>query len=93
MKHLGMYGYRRDFLLTFASLPQTPLEQAESLEQLRALEHGCRIRVVEARGESVEVDTPEDLDRARRLLTAAAFAQRASAGRAGASMRQHEPTT
>ena len=67
-KHLGMYGYRRDFLLTFASLPQTPLEQTELLEQLRALEHGFRIRVVESRHESVEVDTPEDLERARRLL-------------------------
>ena len=71
-KHLGLYGYRRDFLLEFASLPQTPLEQAESLEQLRALEHGFRIRVVETRYESIEVDTPDDLERARRLLVAAA---------------------
>ena len=68
LKHLGMYGYRRDFLLSFASLPQTPLEQTESLEQLRAIEHGFRIRVVESRHESVEVDTPEDLERARRML-------------------------
>jgi CMP-2-keto-3-deoxyoctulosonic acid synthetase len=69
-KHIGMYAYRRDFLLEFASLPRTPLEQAESLEQLRALEHGFRIRVVETRYESIEVDTPDDLERARRLAAA-----------------------
>jgi 3-deoxy-manno-octulosonate cytidylyltransferase (CMP-KDO synthetase) len=69
-KHLGLYGYRRDFLLTFAALPQTPLEQAESLEQLRALEHGYRIRVVESDCESIEIDTPEDLERARRMFVA-----------------------
>jgi 3-deoxy-manno-octulosonate cytidylyltransferase (CMP-KDO synthetase) len=68
-RHIGMYGYRRDFLLAFAALPQTPLEQAESLEQLRALEHGFRIRTVPTRYESIEVDTPEDLERVRQLLT------------------------
>ena len=68
-RHIGMYGYRRDFLLTFAALPQTPLERAESLEQLRALEHGFRIRTVPTRHESIEVDTPEDLERVRQLLT------------------------
>jgi 3-deoxy-manno-octulosonate cytidylyltransferase (CMP-KDO synthetase) len=68
-KHIGMYGYRRDFLLAFAALPQTPLECAESLEQLRALEHGFRIRTVPTRHESIEVDTPEDLERVRQLLT------------------------
>lgn len=67
MKHIGLYGFRRDFLLTFATLPKTPLERAESLEQLRAIEHGFRIRVVDTRYESVEVDTPEDLERARRM--------------------------
>jgi 3-deoxy-manno-octulosonate cytidylyltransferase (CMP-KDO synthetase) len=67
MKHIGLYGFRRDFLLTFATLPKTPLERAESLEQLRAIEHGFRIRVVETQYESVEVDTPEDLERARRM--------------------------
>ena len=73
-KHIGMYAYRREFLLQFAALPQTPLERAESLEQLRALEHGFPIRVVETQYESlVEVDTPEDLERARQLLTAAAL--------------------
>jgi 3-deoxy-manno-octulosonate cytidylyltransferase (CMP-KDO synthetase) len=67
-KHIGLYGYRRDFLLTFAALKQTPLERSESLEQLRALEHGFRIRAVETRFESIEVDTPEDLERVRRRL-------------------------
>jgi 3-deoxy-manno-octulosonate cytidylyltransferase (CMP-KDO synthetase) len=67
-KHIGLYGFRRDFLLTFATLPQTPLEQAESLEQLRALEHGYRIRAVATRFESIEVDTPEDLERVRQLM-------------------------
>jgi 3-deoxy-manno-octulosonate cytidylyltransferase (CMP-KDO synthetase) len=68
-RHIGMYGYRRDFLLTFAALPPTALERAESLEQLRALEHGFRIRTVLTRHESIEVDTPEDLERVRHLLT------------------------
>jgi 3-deoxy-manno-octulosonate cytidylyltransferase (CMP-KDO synthetase) len=67
-KHIGLYGFRRDFLLTFAALPQTPLEQAESLEQLRALEHGFRIRTVATRYESIEVDTPDDLERVRQLM-------------------------
>ena len=64
-KHLGLYAYRRDFLLRLAALPQTALEQAESLEQLRALEHGHRIRAVETQHDSIGVDTPEDLDRVR----------------------------
>ena len=67
-KHFGMYGYRRDFVIALAALPQTELEQAESLEQLRALEHGFRIRVVETQYDSVEVNTPEDLERVRRLV-------------------------
>jgi 3-deoxy-manno-octulosonate cytidylyltransferase (CMP-KDO synthetase) len=71
-KHLGLYGFRREFLLAFAALAQTPLERAESLEQLRALEHGHRIRVIETRFESIEVDTPEDLERVRRRVSAAA---------------------
>jgi 3-deoxy-manno-octulosonate cytidylyltransferase (CMP-KDO synthetase) len=67
-KHIGLYAYRRAFLLTLAALPRTPLEQAESLEQLRALEHGYRIHTVETRYESIEVDTPEDLERVRRSV-------------------------
>jgi len=69
-KHLGLYAYRRTFLLKFATLLQTPLEQAESLEQLRALEHGYRIHTVETRYDSIGVDTPEDLERVRRQLLA-----------------------
>ena len=71
-KHIGLYAYRRDFIQTLASLPQTPLEIAESLEQLRALEHGYRIRTVETRFESIEVDTQDDLERVRRLVTVTA---------------------
>ena len=67
-KHIGLYAYRRDFLLTLTRLPQTPLETAESLEQLRALEHGYRIRAVETLHDSIGVDTPEDLERVRRQL-------------------------
>ena len=67
-KHFGLYAYRRSFLLTLTALPQTPLEVAESLEQLRALEHGYGIATVETQYDSIEVDTPEDLDRVRRLM-------------------------
>ncbi len=63
--------YQRTFLLEFAGLAPTPLEQAESLEQLRALEHGYRIRAVETTHDSVGVDTPADLERVRRLVAAA----------------------
>jgi 3-deoxy-manno-octulosonate cytidylyltransferase (CMP-KDO synthetase) len=68
-EHIGLYAYRRDFLLKYAILPQTPLEKLESLEQLRVLEHGYRLRVVETRQPYVplSVDTPEDLERARAL--------------------------
>jgi 3-deoxy-manno-octulosonate cytidylyltransferase (CMP-KDO synthetase) len=71
-KHLGLYGYRRNFLLKFATLAQTPLERAESLEQLRALEHGYRIHTVETQYDSIGVDTSEDLERVRRHFVAAA---------------------
>ncbi len=68
-KHVGLYAYRREALLRFASLPRSPLEEAEGLEQLRALHHGMRIRVVPLDGEGgVAVDTPEDLERVRALL-------------------------
>ena len=68
-KHVGLYAYRREALLRFASLPSSPLEEAEGLEQLRALHHGMRIRVVPMDGEGgVAVDTPEDLERVRALL-------------------------
>jgi 3-deoxy-manno-octulosonate cytidylyltransferase (CMP-KDO synthetase) len=67
-KHTGLYAYRRDFLLTFAHLSPTPLELAESLEQLRALEHGHRIRVVRVAHRSIGVDTAEDLERVRQMI-------------------------
>jgi len=70
-KHIGLYVYQRAFLLEFARLAPTPLEQSESLEQLRALEHGFRIRAVETTHDSVGVDTPADLDRVRRLVATA----------------------
>lgn len=66
--HIGLYAYRRDFLLTYASLPSTPLERSEALEQLRALEHGYRIKVPLTEWDSISVDTPEDLERVRRLV-------------------------
>lgn len=69
-KHIGLYVYRREFLLSFARLAPTPLEQAEQLEQLRALEWGFRIKVAEVATASVEVDTPRDLERARAELAA-----------------------
>jgi len=67
-KHIGIYVYRRDFLMGYSTLPVGPLEQAERLEQLRALENGFRIRVVETEYESLGVDTPEDLERVSRLF-------------------------
>jgi 3-deoxy-manno-octulosonate cytidylyltransferase (CMP-KDO synthetase) len=67
-RHLGLYAYRRAFLLALARLPQTPLELAEQLEQLRVLEHGYRIRTVETTADTIGVDTPEDLERVRALL-------------------------
>jgi 3-deoxy-manno-octulosonate cytidylyltransferase (CMP-KDO synthetase) len=71
-RHVGLYGYRRDALMRFASWPPAPLEAAEGLEQLRALHHGMAIRVVEMEGESgVAVDTPDDLERVRALLARA----------------------
>jgi 3-deoxy-manno-octulosonate cytidylyltransferase (CMP-KDO synthetase) len=71
-KHIGLYVYRRDCLLELAGLPPTPLERAEALEQLRALEHGIRIKTVETRHDSMGVDTPEDLERVRQHLAALA---------------------
>jgi 3-deoxy-manno-octulosonate cytidylyltransferase (CMP-KDO synthetase) len=72
-KHIGLYVYRRDFLLGYSDLPVGPLEQAERLEQLRALENGHSIRVVETEYESIGVDTPEDLQRIVKLFEAASL--------------------
>ena len=63
-RHIGIYVYRRDFLLTFSRLRPAPLERTEGLEQLRALAHGYRIRVTDVDEPSVEVDVPEDLKKA-----------------------------
>lgn len=64
-KHIGLYAYRKEALLRFTSLEQTDLETAEKLEQLRMLENGMKIKVVETEFETLSVDTPEDLERAR----------------------------
>ena len=81
-KHLGLYAYRRDVLLRLAALPQSALEQAESLEQLRALEQGIRIRAVETQYDSIGVDTPEDLERVRHACLAGARRAEGAATRA-----------
>ena len=69
-KHTGLYVYRRGFLLEYARWPQSTLERAESLEQLRALERGAVIKVVEADAPSIGVDTEQDLERVRKILEA-----------------------
>lgn len=68
LKHLGLYAYRREVLREVTQLPQSPLEKAESLEQLRWLENGFRIRVGLTDVETVGIDTPEDLQRAEEFL-------------------------
>ena len=67
-RHVGLYVYTRDCLLRLAQLPPTPLELAEALEQLRALENGIRIKAMETQYDSIGVDTPEDLERVRALI-------------------------
>ncbi|MBI5184823.1 MAG: 3-deoxy-manno-octulosonate cytidylyltransferase [Nitrospinae bacterium] len=66
-KHIGLYSYRREFILKFVGLPPTPLERMECLEQLRALENGYKIRVGVTEYSGVGVDTPEDLERISRI--------------------------
>ena len=72
-KHTGLYVYRRDVLLEFTQWPQTALEKFEGLEQLRALEHGVVIRVIEADSGSIGVDTQADLERVRELISEGKF--------------------
>ena len=67
-KHIGLYVYRRPFLLTLAQLDPTPLERAEQLEQMRALEHGHRIMTTATTHDSIGVDTPAELEHVRRLV-------------------------
>jgi len=68
MQHVGMYAYRASFLQIVAALSPTPLEQTESLEQLRVLEHGYRIRMARIETAPIGVDTPEDLERVRQAM-------------------------
>jgi len=66
--HMGVYAFRRDFLQLYTTLPQTPLELTESLEQLRVLEHGYRIRVCPTKHRSLEINTPEEYERAQTFV-------------------------
>ena len=68
LKHLGIYGYRRDTLLRLVKFPVSPLENAEKLEQLRALENGIAIAVVKVDYDSIGVDAPEDVKRIEKIL-------------------------
>ena len=70
LKHLGIYGYRRETLLRLVKFPVSPLENAEKLEQLRALENGIQIAVVKVDYDSIGVDLPEDVARVEKILTA-----------------------
>ena len=67
-KHIGIYAYAKDFLFTFKSLPQSRLEKTEKLEQLRVLENGYRIKVIETKFDTIGIDTPEDLEKAIEIV-------------------------
>ena len=67
-KHIGIYVYRKDFLLELADMQPTPLEQIECLEQLRVLENGFKIKVVETNYDSISVDTPRDLEVVKKIM-------------------------
>ncbi|MFA5114557.1 MAG: 3-deoxy-manno-octulosonate cytidylyltransferase [Candidatus Omnitrophota bacterium] len=67
-KHIGLYGYTKDFLFVYKNLPVSRLEEIERLEQLRVLEGGYRIKVIETKHDTIGVDTPEDLERVRQYL-------------------------
>jgi len=82
-KHLGLYGYRREALELWTSLPPHPLERAESLEQLRALAAGLVMTVLPAVGDSIGVDTPADAEEVERILR-----NESSAGEAGARVER-----
>ena len=70
LRHIGLYGYRRDFLLTMVRLDPTPFEQREGLEQLRALENGYRVFVTAMPYSTIGVDTPEELEAVVEILRA-----------------------
>ena len=67
-KHIGLYAFTKDFLFTFRNLPKSALENAEKLEQLRVIEYGYKIKIVETKFDTVGVDTPEDLKRVEEAL-------------------------
>ena len=67
-KHIGIYAYAKDFLFAFKSLPQSRLEKTEKLEQLRVIENGYRIKVIETKFDTVGIDTPEDLEKAVEII-------------------------
>ncbi len=67
-KHIGLYGYTKDFLFTYKNLPVSYLEKVERLEQLRVLEEGLRIKVIETKYDTIGVDTPEDLEKVKEYL-------------------------
>ncbi|MFH1836738.1 MAG: 3-deoxy-manno-octulosonate cytidylyltransferase [Candidatus Omnitrophota bacterium] len=68
-KHIGLYSYTKDFLFTFTGLPKSTLEHDEKLEQLRVLEHGYKIRTIETRHDTLGVDTEEDLEKVRKIIS------------------------
>lgn len=68
LRHIGIYAYRKDFLKVYTTLPKTPLQLAEDLEQLKVIEHGYKIKVAVVESKSIGVDTPEDLDEVKKLL-------------------------
>jgi 3-deoxy-manno-octulosonate cytidylyltransferase (CMP-KDO synthetase) len=70
-RHLGLYAYRRDFLLKYAKLTPTPLQLAEDLEQLKILEHGYRIKTAIVKAHSIGVDTPNDIKIIEQIITRA----------------------
>ena len=67
-KHIGIYAFTKDFLFTFRNLPNSSLENAEKLEQLRVLEYGYKIKTVETKFDTVGIDTPEDLEKVRAMM-------------------------
>ncbi|MGD0336645.1 MAG: 3-deoxy-manno-octulosonate cytidylyltransferase [Candidatus Omnitrophota bacterium] len=73
-KHIGLYGYTKDFLFTYKNLPVAALEKIEQLEQLRVLENGFRIKVIETKYDTIGVDTPQDLEKVKLLLSRGSYA-------------------
>ncbi|MEC7641278.1 MAG: 3-deoxy-manno-octulosonate cytidylyltransferase, partial [Nitrospinota bacterium] len=67
-KHLGLYAYRKSFLMQFSKLPKSPLEETEKLEQLRILDNGIPIKVIETQDDSIGVDSPKDMKKVQRFL-------------------------